>query len=49
MFEYYAINVILGVLKVLLVLLPIPLAYIAYIMWHHYVAEDFISGIQWQL
>ncbi len=49
MFEYYAINVVLGILKILLVLLPIPLAYIAYIMWHHYVSEDFISGIQWQL
>lgn len=49
MFEYYAINILLGVLKVLLVLLPIPLAYIAYIMWHHYVNEAFISGIQWQL
>lgn len=49
MFEFYGINIILGILKVLLVLLPIPLAYIAYTMWHHYVSEDFVAGIQWQL
>jgi hypothetical protein len=49
MFEFYGVNIILGILKVLLVLMPIPLAYIAYIMWHHYVSEDFVSGIQWQL
>jgi len=49
MFEFYGVNIILGILKVLLVLMPIPLAYIAYIMWHHYVSEDFVAGIQWQL
>lgn len=49
MFDYYAIQIAIGVGKVLLVLLPIPLAYIAYHMWRHYVSEDFVAGIQWQL
>jgi hypothetical protein len=49
MFDFYSANIALGILKVLLVLLPIPLSYIAYIMWHHYVSEDFVAGIEWQL
>ncbi len=49
MFEFYAINIVIGIGKILLVLLPIPLAYIAYHMWHHYVSESFVAGIEWQL
>jgi len=49
MTEVYLVNIGLGILKVLLVLLPIPLAYIAYIMWHHYVSEAFVAGIEFQL
>lgn len=30
-------------------LMPIPLAYIAVQLWHHYRQEDFISGIKWTL
>ncbi|MEA3399553.1 MAG: hypothetical protein U9R00_03550 [Patescibacteria group bacterium] len=30
-------------------LLPIPLAYIAYKLWHHYRQENFISGMEWVL
>ncbi len=49
MSEYYLLEILIGIGKVLLVLLPLPLAYMAYHMWHHYVSEDFIAGIQWQL
>jgi len=49
MIEVQLVNILYGILKVLLVLLPIPLAYIAYHMWHHYVSEAFVAGIQWQL
>lgn len=49
MFEFHAINILIGIGKVLLVLLPIPLAYIAYHMWLHYIQEEFVSGIEWQL
>ncbi len=47
--EITIINILIGVGKVLLVLLPIPLAYFAYHMWHHYVSEEFVAGIEWQL
>jgi hypothetical protein len=49
MLDFYSTNIVLGILKVLLVLLPIPLSYVAYTMWYHYVSQDFISGIEWQL
>lgn len=49
MFEYYLTNILFGILKVALTLAPVLLAYIAYHMWHHYVNEDFVAGIQWQL
>ncbi len=47
--EITVINILIGIGKVLLVLLPIPLAYLAYHMWHHYVSEEFVAGIEWQL
>lgn len=49
MAEYYAVQILIGIGKVLLVLLPIPLAIIAYRLWHHYINEAFIAGIEWQL
>lgn len=39
----------MGILKVMLVLLPIPLTYFTYRLWFEYVSGLFVSGIQWQL
>lgn len=42
-------GIISALLTIVAYLLPIPLAFAAYKLWHHYRVENFISGIGWTL
>ncbi len=49
MSEYYISNILIGILKVLFILLPIPLIFALKHLWYNYVLKKFVSGIDWQL
>ena len=48
-FATHNFNLIQVILVTIGYLMPIPLAYIAVHLWHHYRQERFIAGIKWAL
>ena len=48
-FATHHFNIIQVLLVIIGYLMPLPLAYIAYHLWHHYRQENFILGIKWVL
>jgi len=50
MSDFFTVHNIIQILLVIIgYLMPIPLAYIAINLWHHYRQERFIAGIKWVL
>jgi len=48
--SFFATHNLIQILLVIIgYLMPIPLAYIAFKLWHHYRQENFIMGIDWVL
>ncbi len=46
---FESFNIVAFLFKVVGILMPFPLAYVAVNLWHHYRNERFIEGIQWVL
>jgi len=45
----HSFNIIQALLVLIGYLMPIPLAFVAYHLWHHYRQENFILGMKWIL
>jgi len=48
-FATHNFNIIQALLVLIGYLMPIPLAFVAYYLWHHYRQENFILGMKWTL
>ena len=48
-FATHQFNIIQVLLVIIGYLLPLPLGWFAYVLWHHYRQERFIMGIEWIL
>ncbi len=48
-FATHNFNIIQALLVIIGYLMPLPLSFLAYHLWHHYRQENFIMGITWTL